>query len=347
MEESKLTAVVPYVSLSFMFLIGLGIGASTTVDDFRSACSKPIAIAVGFLSQYLFMPVSAYLFSLAFDLDLSHAIGVILLGCSPGGIASNIFTFWSNGDVALSITMSFLSTCAAFVMMPFWLFVLVKQALGATNRSENVGFTEMISAILVIAVPTVLGLFIRRKNTVRKIKSRFIWQWIEMLSSVIGFLFIIGAIGAAFLAYGNVFADIPWTIWAIGVLFMPIGCTFGYGVSRLCGMSCRVCRTVSIETGMQNFPFTVSVIQLNFKDFPETEKAALMFPIVYAVFVGFWLPVIFLFFKYFLIPRDVANVRDGIRQKSPEETPKDVENNGDEARLENCELSMKSERLEN
>merc|ERR1712232_1543770 len=91
----------------------------------------PKAVGIGFASQYLFMPLSSYILTQVFQVSSEIAVGAVLIGCSPGGTTSNIFTYWSDGDVALSITMSFLSNVAAFVFMPIWILILVVKALGS------------------------------------------------------------------------------------------------------------------------------------------------------------------------------------------------------------------------
>jgi len=110
--ENSSEGLFTALSLVFIFIVGLGLGSTTTVPDFKHAAAKPKAVGTGFASQYLFMPLFAFVMCRIFGVKDHVAVGVVLIGCSPGGATSNIFTYWSSGDVALSITMSFLSTCA-------------------------------------------------------------------------------------------------------------------------------------------------------------------------------------------------------------------------------------------
>jgi len=296
-----LTTISPLISLIFLLIVGLGLGATTTIDDFRSALRKPKAVVIGFLSQYLFMPIAAYVLTLIFQLDNMVAVGVILIGCSPGGTTSNLFSYWSHGDVALSITMSLLSTCAAFFMMPLWVFILVKLALGS---SVKVAWTNMVISLLLIVIPTILGLYIRKTNTERKIAGKFIWKWIEIFASLFGILFLIASILIAILAYGNILAIIPWSLWVLSVIVLPLGCIFGYFMSRFLGMSSKDQRTISLETGIQNFALTVAIVQLSFTDDETTLKYAIMFPIIYGFTYLFWAPVFTVIFRFYLAPKD-------------------------------------------
>jgi len=115
-DNSSSEGIFTAMSLVFIFIVGLGLGATTTVPDFQHAYKKPKAVCTGFASQYLFMPLFAFLMCKIFSVKDHIAVGVVLIGASPGGATSNIFTYWSLGDVALSITMSFLSTVAVCVL---------------------------------------------------------------------------------------------------------------------------------------------------------------------------------------------------------------------------------------
>ena len=142
------------LSVTFLFIIGLGLGATTTIDDFRAAARKPKAVGIGMCSQYIFMPVFAYILCLIFDVEDYIAIGTVLVGASPGGTTSNIFTYWSKGDVALSITMSLLSTIAAFFMMPLWIYILVVVAF---DSGADIPWLNIVISLLLIIIPTILN----------------------------------------------------------------------------------------------------------------------------------------------------------------------------------------------
>lgn len=286
------------LSLAILFLVGLGLGASTTLDDFRKAFKTPKAVAIGFLSQYLFMPTAAFLLTLAFQVRKEVALGTILIGCSPGGTTSNLFTYWCNGDVALSVTMSFMSTIAAFGLMPFWIWVLIEKALGSASAGTQVDWITLFAGLLLIVLPTCLGLALRSNNTERKIGTRFIWKWVEIVSSVLGAVFLMVAVVLCFLAYGDLFSNAGYEVWIMCVILQPLGCAFGYFISKICGMSSTHMRTISLETGVQNFALVIAVIQLSFKSDADTLEYALMFPVCYGLVYLFWSPIIVLLFRY-------------------------------------------------
>jgi len=308
-----------FISLAFLFIVGLGLGASTTLDDFKKAFKTPRAVAIGFLSQYLFMPMAAFLLALAFQLRKEIVIGAVLIGCSPGGSTSNLYTYWSKGDVALSITMSFMSTIAAFVMMPFWIWLLVENAL---DSEAKVDWFRLIFSLLMIIIPTVLGLTIRRYNTERKIGNKFVWEWVEILTSILGVLFLIVALVISLLAYWNYIYDAGYQVWIMCIILQPLGCAFGYFFSKIFGMSSQHMLTISLETGVQNFVLTIAVVQLSFQSDKDTMEYASIVPMCYGFLYLFWSPVIILLFRY--------------KSKGLKETGKDIQNNVD------CEKNIKS-----
>jgi len=298
---SELAAdLIPLLSLAILFFVGLGLGASTTLDDFRKAFKTPKAVAIGFLSQYLFMPIAAFLLTLAFQVRKEVALGTILIGCAPGGTTSNLFTYWCKGDVALSVTMSFMSTIAAFGLMPFWIWVLIENALDSAGT--QVDWTTLFVGLLLIVLPTCLGLALRNYNTERKIGNRFIWKWVEILASVLGAVFLIVAVVLCFLAYGDLFSNAGYEVWSMCVILQPLGCAFGYFISKMCGMSSTHMRTISLETGVQNFALVLAVIQLSFKSDADTLEYALMFPVCYGLMYLFWSPIIVLLFRRYCCP---------------------------------------------
>lgn len=295
---SEIADILPYISLAFLFIVGLGLGASTTVDDFKVAFAKPRAVSIGFLSQFLFMPIASFLLASAFQVRTEIAIGAVLIGTSPGGSTSNLFSYWSNGDVALSVTMSFLSTMAAFALMPFWIWVFVRKAF---KSETEIDWVTLVVSLLLILIPTCLGLAIRKYNTERKLAGKFVWKWVEILSSVLGIIFLIASIAGAVVSYGNIFQEAGYAVWIMATIIQPLGCSFGYFVSKFLGMSPKETRTISLETGVQNFSLTLAVVQLSFASDEEALKYALMFPVCYGFLYLFWSTIIVLFFKYYLV----------------------------------------------
>ena len=266
------------LAMILIIVIGLGLGATTTYDDFKQAISKPKAVGIGFSSQYCFMPLLSFALAHAFGLKEAFAIGCILVGSSPGGTTSNIFTYWSKGDVALSITMSFFSNVAAFFMLPFLIFLLIKTALDA---SIKIPWANIFISLLLIVGPCLIGLSVRHYNTETKVFNKFIWQWMELLTTIFGVIFFVGALAVGLLVYWNDLKSAPWAMWVIAIIMEPAGACFGYFFSLLVDLSRKDARTIGIETGVQSFTLTIAIITLSFEG--DERDDVLLFPILYGV----------------------------------------------------------------
>jgi bile acid transporter len=289
-------------AILLIVIIGLGLGATTTYDDFRMALSKPKAIGIGFTSQYCFMPLLAFALSQIFTLKESFAIGVILVGASPGGTTSNIFTYWGKGDLALSITMSFFSNCAAFFMLPLLILLLIKTALGA---SIQIPWANIFISLLLIVVPCLLGLSVRHYNTETKMFGKLIWEWMELLTTVVGFIFFLAALVSVLYIYHEDLRNAPWEMWLIASIMEPAGALFGYFFAKWVKLSRKDARTIGIETGVQSFTLTIAIITLSFDG--DERDDALLFPILYGVMYIVNSVWIILFLRYYLAPLDEAD----------------------------------------
>ena len=298
-----LMSIFQYLSILFIFVIGLGLGSTITVVDFESAFKKPKAVLIGFFSQYLFMPLCAFAFAKMFGLQDELAVGLILVGASPGGTTSNMFTYWSAGDVALSITMSFLSTVAAFAMMPLWIYILIKVAYEA---EVEIAWLNICVSLLLLLIPCILGMSVRYFNTETKLGGKFIWQWIENATTIFGALFLILALVFGIIENEErLFKTAPWSVWIISIIFQPLGCVFGYFVSRdVAKLTNKDSRTICLETGVQNFTLTIAIINLSFKD-ETTRSDVLIFPITYGFCYIINSVLIVLFLRKFVANFDV------------------------------------------
>lgn len=301
--------LVTALSLLLIIAIGLGLGASTTKDDFKRALTMPNAIGIGFASQYIFMPLVAFALSRIFNMKLEYAVGCILVGCSPGGTTSNLFTHWTDGNVALSISMSFFSTVAAFAMLPLLIFLLIKTAYDADIL---IPWANIFVSLLLIVIPTIMGLALRHHNTESKLCGKFYWEWTGIVTNVFGGLFFIGALVTALVSYHAEMVAAPASLWVSAVLMEPAGAVFGYAGSRFCNLSRKDSRTIGIETGVQNFTLTIAVITLSFSGSARDEY--LLFPILYGFMYIINSGAIIVFLKYYLAPLDKLDEVDKVTE---------------------------------
>ena len=289
-----------------IFVVGLGLGAESTVSGFKESFRKPQAVICGLASQFFWMPFAAFLMTRAAGLKELTSIGVILVGSSPGGTTSNLFTFWARGNVPLSITMSFFSTLAAFFMLPLLILVYIKTF---SNYNIEIPWFNIFASLLLIVIPTILGLCVRHHNVSKQLCGKYYWQILQILASIFGGVFVIAALIAFILRYAQELAQAPAALWILATIMEPLGCAFGFSAARFTGLSDRDQRTISLECGVQNFTFTMVMIKLTFEDCDDADDA-ILFCILYGIMYlvnSLWLIALFRYFSPPVDSRDLPS----------------------------------------
>lgn len=170
-ESSYLVAVLrspTVLQQSFPYLIGIivsinyiSMGCQIDVNLIITTLKKPLAPLLGIACQFLFMPLVSYGIGLLLLENALMRFGIFMLGCSPGGNSSNLWTLIFNGDVALSVTMTFVSTIASVGMMPLWVFLLGRHMSPETGVL-SVPFTNIIASLIGLAIPLAIGMAIHK-----------------------------------------------------------------------------------------------------------------------------------------------------------------------------------------
>ena len=248
----------PIPTKTINYLLGVvmfGMGLALNLHDFQVVFSRPKDIIIGCLAQFTVMPLLAWGLTKVFQLDEALALGVILVGCCPGGTASNVITYLAKGDLALSVGMTGVSTVLAPLLTPLLTWLLA-------GESIHVDVAGMLLSILwVVILPIVLGLII--KSLWPKFTEKAM-DYLPAFSSVaIAFTvsIVISANASKLLASGML-------IIIVVVLHNLFGLGLGYLIGRLFGMSEPKKRAVSIEVGMQNSGLASSLATLHFAAYP-------------------------------------------------------------------------------
>lgn len=246
----SLTWVGPYISI-MLGLAMFGMGITLTVDDFKNVIRRPKAVFLGVLAQFVIMPLVALGLVKLFGLPPELAIGVILLGSCPGGTSSNVITYLAKGDVALSVSMSTVSTLAAPVVTP----LIAKLLADATIVID--GRAMMLSIFNMVVLPVLLGLAIHH------FCSRFAARIMPVMPAVssVTIVLIIGGIVALSSAK---LATVGPLMFLLVLLHNGIGMTLGYGLATLCRLDTYQARTVGIEVGIQNSGMAATLTVLYF-----------------------------------------------------------------------------------
>ncbi len=224
-------------------LIMLGMGLTLTLEDFRLILEQPRDVFLGASTQWLVMPAAAYGLTVTLSLPPEVGVGLLLLGAAPGGVASNVYTYLAKGDVALSVTITSVTTLAAPVLMPAWIIFLVGERIQVT-------FAEMFrEIILIVALPIVVGLTLRRLLERRAPTAAAVSLEVFPAVSVLTLAVLVAGLVGAFLE----------TLLAVGVLLVLavlihnlIGLSAGYATGSAFGMSTGRARACSFELGTQN-----------------------------------------------------------------------------------------------
>lgn len=255
-----------------MMVIMLGMGASLTFKDFAIALRKPVGVVVGLLCQYGVMPLLAYVLSLVLALPPAYAVGLILMGCMPGGTTSNIFAYFSKGTLSLSILMTMSSTLVAIVMVPLTLAFYSQGIEGNWQiPRENV-----IQVLFVLLVPTVIGIALRKWNA-------NVGALIEMIGGLLGVLVILFLVVSWVPRNGALLMQTGFPVYAASIGLGLAGFALGYLISRGLKQDPRRSRTIALETGIQNGPLAVLIVLLSFTGTQQQE--VLLIPVLYSLFI--------------------------------------------------------------
>lgn len=285
-----------------MMVIMLGMGASMTWRDFFIAFRKPKGILVGLFSQYLIMPFLGYALALALGLPAGMAAGLILIACMPGGTTSNIFAYFSKGVLALSIMMTTVSTLVAVVTVPFLLSFY--SGLAGLGGDYVIPAGNVAQVLVVLLVPTVLGMFLRKLNANAG-------ATIEMIGSLLGVVVILFLIGSWVPRNYQMLLDTPFPVYVAAIGIGLTGMLLGYWLARALRQDANRSRTISLETGIQNGPLAALIVTLSFTGTQQQE--VLFIPILYSLFIVITSSVITLWYRRTAteeaLARDMAKVR--------------------------------------
>ncbi|MCU4653700.1 bile acid:sodium symporter [Roseibacterium sp. SDUM158016] len=253
-----------------IFVIMLGMGASLTPRDFWLALKRPYGLAIGVISQYGIMPFLGFLLITFLPLPQAIAVGVLIMACMPGGTTSNIFTYFSKGNLALSVLMTVTSTVTGVILIPIILLIY------ATALQLEIPRENIIITLILLLVPVAIGMGLRKLNA-------NIGAVTEFMGSALALFFI------AFIAISWVprnwqflMTTTPATyVAAIGLgLF---GIAIGYGFARALRLHPRNARTVALETGIQNGPLAIAIIAFTFAG--DEAQSYMAVPALYSLFI--------------------------------------------------------------
>ena len=243
------TDVILPLALAFiMFTLGLGL----SISDFSNVFKKPKNFLVGLVSQLIFLPIVGLVLVIIWPLPIEIAIGVMLIAAAPGGVTSNILTFFAKGDVALSVSLTAVMSLLSAVSVPIVLAISIG-LIGDSSLPESISLTGIaLSMFLIVTLPVLLGMGVRSFLNSLTLK---IEKSARFISTLLFVLVLLGAILAERENVVSYFAQTGLVVLTLNILMMLIAFYwsgfFGTGISQK--------KAIAIECGLQNGTLAIFV----------------------------------------------------------------------------------------
>lgn len=229
-------------------VIMFGVALELRIDDFRQILKNPKSTLAGVLSQYFLLPFLTYLLIVIIRPQPSLALGMMMVAACPGGNVSNFLSMLSRANVALSVSLTAISTLAAIIMTPFnfafWasLYAPTKAILAEIHLNY---FEVFRIIVLILGIPLILGMLVRhfKENLARKISP---------FMKTFGIVFFGGFVVVAFAMNFENFINYVHIVFLLVLLHNFMAISGGYGMAYVFGLGRKERKTIAIETGIQN-----------------------------------------------------------------------------------------------
>ncbi|XP_013416873.1 ileal sodium/bile acid cotransporter-like [Lingula anatina] len=298
----------------------IGFGCKLDLDVVKEILKKPVAPVVGLICQYAGMPMISFSIAKILKLPNELALGLFAIGCSPGGGASNIWSLLLDGDVSLSLTMTFISNVAALGLMPLWLFTLGQ--VFATD--VTVPYVNIITSLISLVVPGIIGVLIGR--FLPKV-AKVIRKCVAPMSLIL-VLFIITA-GVYTNVYMFLLMAKDWRVIIGGVLLPAVGYVIGCIAAFACCLPWYRVKTIMFETAIQNTGIAIVLLRFSLPQ-PDADLSSVM-PVTATMFTP--LPLLFIY-----IVKKIVGCCCGKPKDEDEDDEEEKEKND-----KNDDIEMKSE----
>ena len=266
----------------FIVVIMFGLGAGLTPKDFGLALRRPWGLVIGWVTQFGIMPLVAYILIVTVLFPFSPpgemvwiALGALIMGSVPAGTTSNLFTYFSKGNLALSLTMTVNSTLWAFIMTPA--VILLYSNFLNLDGAVTIDPIELATVIAGLVVPVALGMLVRRL-------SSNVGAVLELVGGIFGVLFIPFLIIIWVPRNWQLLLDTQWPTYVVAIGLGVVGIFSAYGLARLIKLHPMNARTVGLETGIQNGPLAIAVIIAIYLDTGFVDEILLV-PALYSLFI--------------------------------------------------------------
>ncbi len=256
-----------------LVVIMLGMGASLTPRDFLAALRRPWGLVIGWVTQFGIMPLLAFLMVVTLGLPGAAAVGALIMGSVPGGTTSNIFTYFSRGNLALSVMMTTNSTVWALLMTPLALYLYGGRFMTAELQ---IPIRNIMVTLGILLVPVAIAMVVRRYNA-------NVGAVMELMGGIFGVFVIVFLIVTWVPRNWPLLMTTPWQVYFVAIFLGMLGISIGYLLAKAIRLHPMNARTVGLETGIQNGPLAIGIVILTFAS-PLMEEV-LLIPVLYSLFI--------------------------------------------------------------
>jgi len=281
-EQDVVTPFEQTLLVAMVFVIMFGLGSGLTPRDFKLAVRRPWGLIIGWVTQFGIMPLLAFtliatlLFQLPMEYAAPVALGALLMGSVPAGTTSNIFAYFSKGNLALSVIMTTNSTLWALLMTPLVL-TFYGMLLFADDEQFQIPITNIVATLFLLLIPVVFGMLLRRF-------SANIGAFLELMGGFVGLFFILFLLATWVPRNWELLADTPWQTYVVAIGLGLFGIAIAFGLAKLLKLHPMNVRTIALETGIQNGPLAIAIVLLTFGGTADV-GLILIVPALYSLFI--------------------------------------------------------------
>ena len=271
MEQNILTTLFLPASL---FIIMLGLGLALEIADFKRIIAYPKAIFIGITNQMILLPLIGFGIASLLNLDAELAVGLMILAACPGGVTSNLFTHLSNGDTALSVTLTAISSIVSIITIPLIVNVGLSHFMQEGQEIHLPVVKTIVQIMAITIVPILLGMIFRvkRPNIAAKLEKS-----VKVASAIILFVIILGLIWKERESMPGFFKQVGIAAALLNVITMLAG----YYSAKIGRLNVPQSITISLESGLQNgtlgIVIAVSILLNTEMSIPAAVYSLLMF----------------------------------------------------------------------
>lgn len=249
MESNVLTAIFLPLAL---FIIMLGMGLGLTLNDFKRILVEPKGVILGLIAQLVMLPVAGFILAQLFPLSPELAVGVVIVSACPGGPTSNLMTYLAKGNVALSITLTAISSLITVFTIPLIVNLAMQSFLGEGTMLQLPFLQTVLQIAVITLVPVSIGMILHHQTP--KLAAT-LEKWVKWLSLFFLGLIIVGLLVKERANVGSFFLQVGWVTMTLMVITMAIG----YAIATLAKLDSRSTAAITIEVGLQNGTLAIAL----------------------------------------------------------------------------------------